>query len=219
MLEEQIVKFHGISITKRSWNKYIENFGLPATYGYDDKDLWVNFLIILEAQMYILTNLTSRLQEIHTNRKEELHWEDEKNISEYILSDEGLNKLSKQLKSPLPREIYPDAVRDRDNLTRKINNLLENYDNWVVVTIKKENIHCSITVLVELKPLDNSKYCKPIFNTSKKTIVMSATILKKDFYCKLTGLDPDRVKYIEIPSDFPVEIRHIYPAQIFYPSL
>lgn len=61
--------------------------------------------------------------------------------------------------------------------------------------------------LLELKPKDNSEYCKPIFNICNKTLIMSATILKKDFFCNLVGLNPNEVKFIEVPSTFPVSIR------------
>jgi ATP-dependent DNA helicase DinG len=49
-----------------------------------------------------------------------------------------------------------------------------------------------------------------------KTLMMSATILDKDAFCTSLGLAPGEVKFIQVPSDFPLENRPIYPLNIAY---
>jgi Rad3-related DNA helicase len=46
--------------------------------------------------------------------------------------------------------------------------------------------------------------------------MMSATILDKDALCKSLGLAPEEVKFIHVPSDFPLQNRPIYPLNIAY---
>jgi ATP-dependent DNA helicase DinG len=69
---------------------------------------------------------------------------------------------------------------------------------------------------VEFKPLDISGYCEPVVDRCSKTLVMSATILNHDVYCKSIGLNPADVKFIRASSDFPIENRPIYPLNIAY---
>jgi ATP-dependent DNA helicase DinG len=46
--------------------------------------------------------------------------------------------------------------------------------------------------------------------------MISATILDKEAFCKSLGLVPEEVKFIQIPSDFPLQNRHIHPMNIEY---
>jgi ATP-dependent DNA helicase DinG len=53
-LEEEVVKFTGISISKRRWKRYIPDLEIDD-YGFDDIEKWVDFLTDLEAKMSDLT--------------------------------------------------------------------------------------------------------------------------------------------------------------------
>jgi ATP-dependent DNA helicase DinG len=46
--------------------------------------------------------------------------------------------------------------------------------------------------------------------------MMSATILDKDAFCTSIGLAPEEVKFIQVPSDFPLQNRPIYPLNTAY---
>src|SRR5262249_24342100 len=52
------------------------------------------------------------------------------------------------------------------------------------------------------------------FNKCDKTLMMSATILDKDAFCRCVGLVPRQVKFIQGRSEFPLENRPIYPLDI-----
>jgi len=69
---------------------------------------------------------------------------------------------------------------------------------------------------VELKPLDISPYCKDVFYRCSKTLVMSATILNSQTFCRNVGINAGDVKFIQVQSDFPIENRPIYPLNIAY---
>jgi Rad3-related DNA helicase len=49
-LEEEVVKFTGISISKRRWKRYIPDFEI-VNYGYNDMEKWIEFLIELQTKM------------------------------------------------------------------------------------------------------------------------------------------------------------------------
>jgi Rad3-related DNA helicase len=73
---------------------------------------------------------------------------------------------------------------------------------------------------VEFKPLDVSKYCKAVFDRCKNTLIMSATILNNRVSCRNVGISSiggkEEVKFIQVPSDFPIENRPIYPLNVAY---
>ena len=58
LLETEIVKFRGLSISKRRWKRYIANLEI-IDYGYDDIERWIDFLIDLESKMLAATDNSS----------------------------------------------------------------------------------------------------------------------------------------------------------------
>ena len=113
----------------------------------------------------------------------------------------------------IPEELVPDARTDAEKLKRAIDDIRSNAKNWIVSDIKKEGDE---VVRVELKPLDVSPYCKRVFRRCGKTLMMSATILDKDAFCRSLGLATEEVKFIQVPSDFPLQNRSIHPLNIAY---
>jgi Rad3-related DNA helicase len=93
----------------------------------------------------------------------------------------------------------------RDKLDTLKNDIQSNPNNWVINVFNKKIIY---------KPLDISKYCKELYACAKRVLVMSATILDKDMYCKQIGMNPDEVAFISIDSDFPIENRPIYKSYL-----
>jgi ATP-dependent DNA helicase DinG len=94
-----------------------------------------------------------------------------------------------------------------------IEKITENPENWIVSEIKMEK---NEIIMVELKPLDISPFCRPLFRLCDKTLMMSATILDKEAFCYSVGLVPDQVKFIHVGSDFPLDHRPIYPLKVEY---
>jgi ATP-dependent DNA helicase DinG len=174
-LEEEIVKFTGISISKRRWKRYIPNFEI-IDYGYNDIEKWIEFLIDLETKMIDLIK-------------------------------------DLEIKMHISEELAAQVKTDIEKLSRVIYNIRSNPRNWIVSDIKKEN---NEVTRVELKSLDVSSYCKYVFAKCEKTLMMSATILDKDAFCTSVGLAPKEVKFIRVPSDFPLQNRPIYPLNTAY---
>jgi ATP-dependent DNA helicase DinG len=239
LLETEIVKFRGLTISKRRWRRYIHDLKI-IDYGYDDIENWVDFLVEVETKMLTLIGNNSLAESLSIERKVKYsYWkgkisskEDKKNThkrkkivsaSDLFDSDEEIAKkyaddesISRKSAPNIGDELAVDALRDTERLTRTINNILANQKNWIVSEIKKENYE---VVKVELKPLDISPYCKSVFEKCSKTLIMSATILNHKAFCRSVGLsggEENKVKFIQIPSDFPVEHRPIYPLNIAY---
>lgn len=238
LLESEIVKFRGLSVSKRRWKRYIQNLEL-IDYGYDDLEKWIEFLIELETNMLSLIGNTSLIvllalqRKLRYNRSEgvakgehgskltaeskkkkrvtsasDLYESDEEIAQQY---QEGISKISS---ANISEELAADAIRDTERLTTTINSILSNPRNWIISEIKKENYE---VVKIELKPLDISPYCRPVFEKCSKVLIMSATILNPKAFCRSVGLTYDnQVKFIQVKSDFPIENRPIYPLNIAY---
>ena len=224
LLETEIVKFRGLSISKRRWRRYIHDLKV-IDYGYDNIERWIDFLIELETKMLTLTGNTSLIESFSIERNVKYNYKGKvggKKISaatDLFDSDEEIAQKydsSKGSTVKLGDELAVDAIRDTERLSRTINNILSNQKNWIVSDIKKENYE---VVKVELKPLDISAYCKSVFEKCSKTLIMSATILSHRAFCRSVGLsggEEHQVKFIRVQSDFPIEHRPIYPLNIAY---
>lgn len=63
---------------------------------------------------------------------------------------------------------------------------------------------------VRFRPVFVGKWARQwLFNYGERVLLMSATILDKDMFCREVGLNPDEVYYIKVPSTFPSENRPI----------
>jgi ATP-dependent DNA helicase DinG len=230
LLESEIVKFRGLSVSKRRWKRYIQNLEL-IDYGYNDLEKWIEFLIELETKMLKLIGNSSVVELLALQRKIRYNWENSSSkswskkkrrmtsASDLYESDEAIAQQyqegnSKISSANISEELAADAIRDTERLTTTINSILSNPRNWIVSDIKKENYE---VVKIELKPLDISPYCRPVFEKCSKVLIMSATILNPKAFCRSVGLIHDNeVKFIQVKSDFPIENRPIYPLNIAY---
>jgi ATP-dependent DNA helicase DinG len=228
LLETELVKFRGLLISKRRWKRYISDLKL-VDYGFDDIKRWIDFLIGIETKMLNLLHNSSAVEILAIERKVKYGWSGNKNkkqrkkrivsASDLFESDEQISNryedLSFTRNYTITDEVAVDAIRDTERLTRTINNIISNPENWIVSEIIKEN---NEVVKVEFKPLDISKYCKAVFDKCSKTLIMSATILNYKTFCRNVGIPSDNseVKFIQVPSDFPVENRPIYALDVAY---
>jgi Rad3-related DNA helicase len=226
LLETEIVKFRGLSISKKRWRRYIHDFKM-IDHGYDMHG-WLEFLINLERTILVSIGYESLVHSLVKERKVKYGYdsntksktrnkgivsaselfEDDASLELNIKSENGKN-------FDVDKELLIDIVQDIDKLTRTINNILSNPNNWIVSEVQKENYDVN---RVELKPLDPSKYIKAIVEKCPKTLIMSATILNNKTFEKNLGLDSEdnSTKFIQIQSDFPVENRPIFPLSVEY---
>jgi ATP-dependent DNA helicase DinG len=225
LLETEIVRFRRLTISRRRWKKYIPNLKM-VDYGYDDIKKWIDFLIDLETRMLILTGNKSMVESLSIFRRAKYNWMSKKassnkkkvaGASEIFESDEEITEKYNthffRGSASISEELAVEVIRDTERLTATINSILSNPRNWIVSEIKKENYE---VIMVELKPLDTSQYWKYVFEKCTKIMMMSATILDKEAFCRSLGLAPEEVKFIQVGSDFPLQNRPIYPLNITY---
>jgi Rad3-related DNA helicase len=226
LIETEIVKFRGLSISKKRWRRYIHDFKM-VDYGFDLNG-WLEFLIDLEKTMLMLIGYDSLAYSLVKERKIKYGYNSKRNTrarSKRIVSASEIFEddatLEIDIKSEngrnlqINKELLIDIVQDIEKLTRTINNILSSPKDWIVSEVHKENYDI---MRVDLKPLDPSKYIRTILEKCSKTLIMSATILNHKSFERNLGLDSEenKSKFIQIQSDFPVENRPIFPLSVEY---
>lgn len=200
LLETEIVGFRGLSISRNRLRKFLPNLKFD-NHGYDIMG-WIDFLRKLkEMLLEIITPITDQVQvPVQT-------------------TESGMEIIETEPKpnpNPNPNisnEVYTEITEYIGKLKSTLENISSNPDDWIVSEIKLEG---GEVVRVLLKPLDVSPYCKSVFGLCSKSLMMSGTILDPNLFCQMIGLDPEKVKYIPVPSDFPLQNRPLYPLDIAF---
>lgn len=95
----------------------------------------------------------------------------------------------------------------------KINRFIEVYnpDNWVMNPIKSPQGESRGGRKFEFKPVDVSAFGhEHLYRFGNRVVLMSATIVDKDTFCKSVGIDISETEFIHIPSPFPIVNRPIH---------
>ena len=131
-----------------------------------------------------------------------------------IFIDKASTILEKNIEQyPFTEKNLIDAITKEKNLTTVIEDMRSNKDNWIVTNIEKAANNQLRKVLVT--PIDVSSYFKDILDKASISLFMSATILSKDYLCKIGGIKSDLVKFIRVhESTFPLKNRPIYLMNI-----
>jgi ATP-dependent DNA helicase DinG len=127
-----------------------------------------------------------------------------------IFIDKASTILEKNIEQyPFTEKNLIDAITRAKNLTTVIEDMRTNKDNWIVTNVEKTANNQLRKVLVT--PIDVSSYFKDILDKGSISLFMSATILSKDYLCKILGIKSDQVKFIRVhESNFPLKNRPIY---------
>ena len=117
------------------------------------------------------------------------------------------------LKEPFTEKNLIDCINREKNLDYVLTDMKTNKNNWLVTNIDRKSK--DLIRKITLTPLDISYYFKEILDVSNYGLFMSATILNKEYLCKITGLSQDEIKFIRVKhSDFPKENRPIHLMNI-----
>ncbi|HZA65167.1 MAG TPA: hypothetical protein VE573_19980, partial [Nitrososphaeraceae archaeon] len=124
-----------------------------------------------------------------------------------IFIDKASTILEKNIDQyPFTEKNLIDAITKEKNLTTVIEDMRNNKDNWIVTNVEKAANNQLRKVLVT--PIDVSSYFKDILDKGSISLFMSATILSKDYLCKIGGIKSDQVKFIRVQeSNFPLKNR------------
>jgi Rad3-related DNA helicase len=132
-------------------------------------------------------------------------------LADFAEKAEGILERSNQKFSVEPyTEKNLIEARERDQtLDAVIDDIKANKKNWIVSNFMRDE--SGQLVKASLVPIDVSGYFDTILDKGSVVLFMSATILSKDYLCKTSGLDPEKVKFIRIEeSDFPIANRPIH---------
>jgi ATP-dependent DNA helicase DinG len=95
----------------------------------------------------------------------------------------------------------------------KVNRFIEAYDptNWVMNPVKAPPGEARGGRKFEFKPVDVSSYGNEhLYRFGSRVVMMSATVVDKDTFCKSIGLNSNDVAFLRIPSPFPVANRPVH---------
>jgi ATP-dependent DNA helicase DinG len=102
-------------------------------------------------------------------------------------------------------ESLANKIEILDKHVCKVNRFVENYksENWTFNFVEG---NVTVSSKLEFKPIDVSFYAKTmLFDRADKIILMSATVVCKDNFCNLLGIDQNDCGYIHIKSPFKLE--------------
>jgi Rad3-related DNA helicase len=127
-------------------------------------------------------------------------------------SDKRDLKLSKLLNSKNSDVKFMQMITDLRQYQLKIEVFLKEYkdnpNNWVLETYYNEKLNQKE---LSLEPIWAYDYLdKYVFSRYDMVFLMSGTILDKNLFCQLNGLDVTKAVYYSIPSPFNVKNRLIY---------
>jgi ATP-dependent DNA helicase DinG len=124
----------------------------------------------------------------------------EKNLVKLSENIEGHNEFSKQYEM-------------LEKHSGKIDQFVEIYDpsNWVMNVAYPQEGNRRGARKFEFKPIDLGPYSQKVFlKSGARLLMMSATVVDHEVFCKSIGLKPEEVAYLRIGSPFPVENRPIH---------
>jgi ATP-dependent DNA helicase DinG len=214
-LPSEILKFQSYSITKNKWQKYLGQSFQISNLGYEDIIGWLDFLIGLKENMLkgirVDVTTTSNIAEIE---RKLVRFQIEQPRNQLVIDklQEMLQPLNEKVQSRF-KNLTVEMREDVTKLNSAINTMSSEPFNYIISDMKFDAIHKDV-VKVEFKPLDVSKRCRRIFEKGEKVLMMSATILDPNAFCREVGLDLAEVKMIKVGSTFPIENRKIYPLDI-----
>ncbi len=113
-----------------------------------------------------------------------------------------------RLVEPYTERNLIEAISREKNLSAVLFVMSGSKKNWIVSSIQRDGDNKISRAT--LTPLETASYFGDILDKGAIAFFMSATILSKDYLCKVAGMKPDAAKFIQVrDSDFPVKNRPI----------
>src|SRR5579885_2182218 len=134
-------------------------------------------------------------------------------LAAFIEQAEGFLERGRSFEPYTERNLIDAMIREK-NLVSVLDDIRSNKDNWIITNVERDPSSNHI-VRATLTPLEVSHYFDSILNKCSISLFMSATILSKEYLCKIAGLNSLDVRFIQVQnSDFPVRNRPIYLMNI-----
>jgi Rad3-related DNA helicase len=194
MLESELTEYRSVTISKHKLMQFLDrrDAELPQDCGYN-VEKWLGYI----------KNICDQLDEFIDS-----------NLSSMSIGQESENKKRRHASSM--KGLY-EAKRLLDRLKEATDDIEYNPLNWIVSSLETDHGDVSgggsssgRISRVTLKPTSVRSAASRFFAMGRFRLLMSATVLSKEDFCNIVGLEPSEVKWIEAGSDFPVESRPIY---------
>jgi len=123
------------------------------------------------------------------------------------------NKI-KKLDNDNNKTIIKNQISNCNKSIEKYNNLIdiynENTDNWSIdITYDKNN-----NIILNLQPIWGNIYLKKLWEKYDHIIFMSGTLLNRDMFSYINGLDTNKTSYKEMDSVFNIKNRPLYYIKV-----
>ena len=203
-LDQVMSDFISIKVTETVIKKY--NFAnefniLGELKQVNDIDSYIEFLKML-------------LQEIHNtiNDADKYMSAGREDSSSSAKRDKRVNKLNSAMDQTSTDVKLMQTLADLKIFFKKVDIFLKEYeenpDNWVLESV--ENFKTKHTEL-SLEPIWADKYLqKYVWSKYDMVILMSGTILDKQLFARINGIDVNQAVYYSIPSPFHLDNRKIF---------
>lgn len=119
----------------------------------------------------------------------------------------NVSEIAKKIKS---FQSYARQCELLDKHKCKLNRFFASFEekNWVLNIVPATS---TTMRKLEFKPIDVSQYAKEhLFDFADKVILMSATILDKNVFCRSLGLNAADVAHVKFPSPFKLENKPVH---------
>lgn len=177
-----------------------------------------SFVEVSVSEWFITSHLGLKVPKRFNDQTALVKWIRTRYIKELTVEVQRMGKLLEDMSDAKKKvKTFQDYAKKHDALDKhmcKINRFLKVYDdkNWI---LNEEPLQGRKLRRWTFKPVDISDFASDhLFNFANHVLMMSATILDKDVFCKSLGLDPINVAFMRIESPFAVDNRpiHIMPV-------
>lgn len=107
---------------------------------------------------------------------------------------------------------YSKQYEMLDKHVCKVNRFINSYDpeNWIMNLIPPPASRRGGRRF-EFKPIDVAGYGHDmLYRFGDRVLMMSATVVDRDVFCRTVGVDPTDVAFLRIPSPFPIDNRRVH---------
>lgn len=131
----------------------------------------------------------------------------------YNLIESNISKLNNESDSSIKNTIQTLISYENQSI-EKYNNLIKTYEedtsNWSVDLSNDKNNDINLI----LQPIWGNLYLKKIWDFYDHIIFMSGTLLNKNMFSYINGLDPNKTSYKDMDSVFNIKNRPIYYIKV-----
>ena len=194
-IENKVIEYVYVSLKKKVLERYTDelfefeslNFQVKETNEDDDTWHWRNISLDENSPMSDWVKFINRIR----------------------------NTVANSTNSRMTLEMRTQRDEFVDRLDEKLEMIEENENDWILDKLEYDENGRRVTA-IEFRPLNASWYAYPFFKQCERTIIMSATIIDAQAFCKSIGLSTNDIEFIRVDSDFPLEHRKIYKLNEVY---